>query len=251
MKTHLTILFFIWFSNLALSQAFKPLEIVRKVFTDRTFQNEILKNTKLDFKMLDKNKETAVINLTLTDSLGKGIDTYVHLRNENGWKINAFRALAMTGMLEQIKNQFENMTDKQIDSMIATGDEDIKSKEDFYYNLKNIKLTLELDDNIIKHFNDNKKAFEDLRQKIVSLKSKGKDDLNVILKEDLRKLYLGNLMSRELLCDECIVLTIGGMIDNTVGYFYLNDQSKLPKMNPAWIIMIREIGGGWYLFKTT
>ena len=41
------------------------------------------------------------------------------------------------------------------------------------------------------------------------------------------------------------------MIDNTVGYLYVHDRENLPKMNPSRIIMIREIGSGWYLFKTT
>jgi hypothetical protein len=41
------------------------------------------------------------------------------------------------------------------------------------------------------------------------------------------------------------------MIDNTVGYFYEPDKTKIPEINPSEIIMIREIGDGWYMYKTT
>lgn len=190
------------------------------------------------------------------------MDTYIHFEKDKVWKINAFRALAMTGMLEQAKNELEKITEKEIDSILNIKNKQKKemyeSKEDFKYQLENIKLTLEFDDNIIKHFNENKVKFEKLKSKILTFKLnlKNKDfdkpyDLNEIFKIDLRELYLGKLKKYDLICDECIELIIGGMIDNTVGYFYLADKTKLPILNPSRIIMIREIENGWYMFKTT
>ena len=44
---------------------------------------------------------------------------------------------------------------------------------------------------------------------------------------------------------------IGGITDNSVGYLYIKNKKDVPKMNPARFIMIREIGDGWYLYKTT
>jgi hypothetical protein len=49
----------------------------------------------------------------------------------------------------------------------------------------------------------------------------------------------------------CLVFSIGGMMDNTVGFLYVKDKKHLPKMDDSGVIMIREIGDGWYLYKTT
>lgn len=127
-------------------------------------------------------------------------------------------------------------------------------KEDFQYQLENIKLTLEFDDNTIMHFNENKEKFETLKNEVINFRkdtTHNQKNINFEFQVKLNKLYLGKLSNYQLLCEECIKFTIGGMIDNTVGYFYLSDERKLPKMNPSRVIMIREIGNGWYIFKTT
>lgn len=250
------------------SQTMTPIELVEKVFTDKSFIDEIPKystgeyegrpnssdiidGVSLTFKSLETKDSTAVINITAESKDGYISDLYVHLNKEEHWKINAFRGLAMTGILEELKNQFESMSDSQIDSLISAGDEDIKSKEDFYYVLNNISLTLKDDNSIVKHFENNRNEFELLAQQIASHSDEENINLNEIYKERIRKLLIGNISSYNLFCEQCIELTIGGMIDNTVGYFYIEDKSKLPEMNPDRIIMIREIGNGWYMFKTT
>ncbi|MDI9312934.1 MAG: hypothetical protein QM535_22175 [Limnohabitans sp.] len=259
-------------------QDYEPIEIVKKLLAKEKF-NDIQKYSKgefkghpngsdlgenltLNFKVLNQTETKAVVNVTLIDSLGKGLDTYFHFEKDVVWKINAYRALAMTGMLEQAKNELEKITQKEIDSILNKKDTQKKgifeSKEDYKYLLENIKLTLEFDDNIVKHFIKNKDKFEKLKEKILAFKSnlKNKDfvkphDVNEIFKIDLRDLYLGELIKYKLICQDCFELIIGGMIDNTVGYFYLEDKTKLPELNPSRIIMIREIGNGWYMFKTT
>ena len=51
--------------------------------------------------------------------------------------------------------------------------------------------------------------------------------------------------------NEIIDFSIGGMIDNSVGYFYCKDKNKLPEMSDNRYIMIKHLGDGWYLYKTT
>lgn len=264
--------------NLSFSQDYEPIELAKKLMGKEIFQdiskystdefgghpngNDIGENITFSFRTLAQTEKYAVINITLKDSLGKSVDTYLHFKKDVVWKISAFRALAMTGLLEQMKNEFEKLSDDQIDSLInLQAQEKVKifeSKEDFKYILENVKLVLESDDNIIKYFNDNKEKFENLKSKIIAFKSNSKsedinitDELNDICKTELRELYLGNFSGFKKICDECVELTIGGIIDNFVGYFYLQDKSKLPEMTKDRIIMIREIGNGWYIFKTT
>ncbi|HET6991691.1 MAG TPA: hypothetical protein VFJ43_10225, partial [Bacteroidia bacterium] len=49
----------------------------------------------------------------------------------------------------------------------------------------------------------------------------------------------------------CIFYVIGGMVDNTVGYMYQPDPKKLPRITEKHYILIKSLGDGWYLFKTT
>jgi len=201
----------------------EPIRLVRKIFTDESFIKDIAsysigeykgrpnkydleEGALLTFKSLEETDSTAVINMTVNDTSGKSLDTYLFLVNERGWKVKAFRALAMTGMLEELLLEFEKMNEKDIEEFIQS-EEDIQTKEDFYYEMNNIKLILKL---LIRDLNDYK-----------------------------------------IFCADCLGFTVGGMIDNTVGYFYLEDKNKLPKMNTSRIIMIRKIGDGWYLYKTT
>lgn len=42
---------------------------------------------------------------------------------------------------------------------------------------------------------------------------------------------------------------LGEVLDNTVSFFYAKDKKDLPEMNDSQVIMLREIGDGWYLYK--
>jgi len=255
------------------AQEYEPLELVQKVFTDKNFAkktnkfstgeyeghpnaNDLSNNAKLNFRLLDRSGNTAVVNVTILDSLGNGMDSYAHLVKDKNWKIKAFRALAMTGFMEQALLEMEKMTEEQIDTLIQQDKETFKSKEDFYQELDNIKLTLALDDTIIEHFEKNREKFEELKREIQNTKfdkdekSYRKINLGEQITIDYKKLLISRI-STFFNCESCFEFVIGGMIDNTVGYLYIPDKQDVPKMNPSRIIMIREVGNGWYLFKTT
>lgn len=273
MSEKFSIVVLLFMSNFVLAQDLTPLMLVEKVFTDTSFITEIpnyctgefegrpnsadlAEGTKLSFKILEENSKTAVVNMTVVDRIGKGLDTYIHLTKEETWKIEAFRALAMTGLLEEIQKEFEMMTEVQIDSLIAHGDDVIKSREDFYRELENIKLTLEFDDNIISHFEKHKNKFTEILEELskVKISEEGKSirtkDLDNYINTDYKSLLISNVTTSHY-CDECYEFSIGGMLDNYVGYLYVGNKDNLPKMNSERIIMLREIGDGWYLFKTT
>ncbi|SEL53394.1 hypothetical protein SAMN04487910_2743 [Aquimarina amphilecti] len=273
MSRFLATLILLTFYGIGNAQEFEPLELVQKVFKDKKFArktnrystreykghpnaNDLPTNTKLKFQLLDKSENTAVINITILDTLGKGIDTYAHLEKGKKWKINALRALAMTGFMEQAMLEMEKMTEEQIDTLIQKDDGTFKSKEDFYRKLENIKLTLALDHTIIEHFEKRREKFEELRNELQNTEfnkeeqSYRKINLGDQIKTDYKRLLI-NSISTSISCENCFEFIIGGMIDNTVGFFYIPNKQDVPKMNPSRIIMIKEIGNGWYLFKTT
>jgi hypothetical protein len=51
--------------------------------------------------------------------------------------------------------------------------------------------------------------------------------------------------------NKSVSFLIGGMIDNSVGYFYCNNPNDVPEMTDNRYIMIRNLGNGWYLYKMT
>jgi hypothetical protein len=201
--------------------------------------------------------------MTITDKTGKGVDTYLHFTKEKIWKLSAFRALAMTGMIEGVKKELEQLSPKGVDSLIAISKKDtaenamFKSREDFDFQLGNLNLILASDSEIIDHFNKNKIEFE--RLKNIALKDWGinkVDDEGTIklcngLENDFHKLFINSIETGGYELGNCINFSIGGMLDNTVGYLFVTDKKDIPEMNPSSIIMIKEIGDGWYIYKTT
>jgi hypothetical protein len=261
-------------------QTYEPLDLAKKIFGKDSLPNidnfitgeykgrpngqDLQSGSTTKFTLLGQTEKTAVVAMTILDSSGKGLDTYLHFEKDTVWKMSAFRALAMTGIIEQVKIELEKMTLQQVDEIIAKSKKKKKddfamftSKEDYYFQLGNAKLTLELDDNIAKHFVTNQAEFERLKNLALKQLEKEKVDeersLKLIenLKTDYQKLFISSVSTGGYELGNCINFLIGGMGDNSVGYFYIKDKKDLPEMNPSRIVMIREIGNGWYIYKTT
>jgi hypothetical protein len=281
MKTkNLTILTILMLTfSTAFGQNYEPLDLAKKIFSKDTLANidnystgeykgkpngqDLQKGTITKFALLGQTEKNAVVGMTIIDSTGKGFDTYLHFEKDTIWKMNAFRALAMTGIIEQMVQELEKMTPKQIDEIIKKSktkkgsDGMFKSREDFDFELGNAKLTLELDENIAKHFLTNKLEFE--RIKNLALKQleteKVDEERSIKLvessKKDYRKLLISSVSTGGYELGNVVNFLIGGMVDNSVGYIYVKDKKDLPEMNSDRIIMIKEIGNGWYIYKTT
>lgn len=258
-------------------QSIEPFELAQKIFSKSKF-TQLKKYSKgeytgrpngqdlpatsiLHFMLLGQTSNKAVVCMTILDTTKKGLDTYLHFEKDSIWKLKAVRALAMTGILEEAKKELEKMTLKEVDQSIekAKGKKGMfSSREDYYFELGNMSLILDLDANIIKHFLDHKTEFERLKDAALKeLESKKSDDERSIqlvesLRGDYRKLFLSSVSYGGYeLGENCLNFSIGGMIDNTVGYFYVKDKNDVPEMNDDRIIMIREIGDGWFIYKTT
>ena len=261
-------------------QTYEPLDLAKKIFGKDSFPNidnfitgeykgrpngqDLQSGSTTKFTLLGQTEKTAVVTMTILESLGKGLDTYLHFEKDTVWKMNAFRALAMTGIIEQVKIELEKLTPQQVDDIIAKSKRKKKgdfvmftSREDYNFQLGNTKLTLELDDNIIKHFLTNQAEFERLKDLALSQLQKEKVDeersIKLIenLKADYHKIFISSVSTGGYELGNCINFLIGGMVDNSVGYIYVKDKKDLPEMNSDRVIMIREIGNGWYIYKTT
>ena len=261
-------------------QTYEPLDLAKKIFAKDSFPNlnnyftgeykgrpngqDLQSGSTTKFLLLGQTEKTAVVAMTILDSLSNGLDTYLHFEKDTVWNMSAFRALAMTGIIEQVKIELEKMTPQQVDDIIAKSKKNKKddfamftSREDYNFQLGNTKLTLELDDNIVKHFVANQAEFERLKNLALTQLEKEKADeersIKLIenLKTDYQKLFVSSVSTGGYELGNCINFLIGGMLDNSVGYIYVKDKNDLPEMNPSRVIMIREIGNGWYIYKTT
>lgn len=271
-------------ATIACSQNIEPLDLAKKIFSKEHFNDinnyitgeykneskgrptgqDLPTGSNLTFSLLEQTTNKAVVDMTVQDTTGKGIDTYLFFEKDEVWKMDAFRALALTGIIEQVKNGLEKMTPEQVDSLINKSknekNKDIaifSSREDFNFQLGNAKLTLELDTNIIKHFLDNNTEFERIKDSALKeLESKKPNEEQRIklvenLKPDYQKLFISSVSYGDDGLENCIDFLIGGITDNSVGYIYVNDKKDLPHMDADKIIMIKEIGNGWYIYKTT
>jgi phosphopantetheine adenylyltransferase len=265
----------------AFGQTMEPLDLAKKIFGKEPFPNiekyiageydgrpngqDLQSGSVTHFLLLGQTSNKAVVAMTILDSAGKGLDTYLHFEKDSIWKMHAFRALAMTGIIEQAKNELEKMTPKQVDDLIEKSKKakDKKhivfaSREDYNYELGNARLILELDENIIQHFLQNKAEFERIKEAALkeagNKKSDGERSVKLVenLRNDYRKLFISSVSYGGYeLGGKCLDFSIGGMLDNTVGFLYVKDKKELPEMNDSRVIMLREIGDGWYLYKTT
>ncbi len=258
---------------------YEPLELAKRIFGASHFSElqtyctgdyegmpngeSLVAGVNTKFTVLEQNNQSAVIAIAITDSLGKGMDAYLYFEKDSIWKMNNFRSLAMTGIIEQVKQELESMTEKEINKAIAKSKTEdntalFSSRAEYDFLLGNTKLTLALDDDIIKHFLENKAAFETLKdrayQELNSRKrSEVEQGFNLLeaAKQEYQKIFIYAITSGDMALGNGINFLIGGMVDNAVGYLYVKDPKDLPKMDANRVIMLRKIGAGWYIYKTT
>ena len=257
-----------------------PLTLAKMIFARETFTDldkhvtgeykgrpngtDLPKNVTTNFELLDETNTTAVVAMTIVDSAGNAFDTYLHFVNEDVWKVTALRALAVTGIYSEIIARYEKMTQAQRDSLDVLQKKMAKEIPGYSYKpnsmewtFKNAKLLLSSDKDLIDYFKINKQKFEVLRDALLmkgflqSSKSLAEFDASNTIQPQLDDLLIDNVGRAGSGSSKNLEFIIGGMVDNSVGYFYLKDKKNKPFMSTNGYIMIREIGNGWYLFKTT
>ena len=280
MKIRLFVLVFMISTVSAYSQNYEPLVLAEKIFSPKSMKNiknyvtgeykgrpngkYLSKGITANFRLLNQDDSIAVVNMTLINKSDEGTDYYLHFVKQNStWKMCAFRCLAMTGIIYEVIKELETMTPEQINEKVEEAknakDDDyvmFKSREDFDYELGNCKLTIAFDDTIINHFLKNQAEFERLKDlalkqlEIENSNSNRSIELIEDFKTDYRKLLI-HYVSISWETGNGISFLIGGILDNTVGYLFVKDKKDLPMIHPDRIIMLREIGNGWYIYKTT
>ena len=107
MKKQIQLFIFLLITNLSFGQNIEPIDLAKKLLNqEEVFDNidkystgefkghpngqDFDKNVQLKFRLLNQSENTAVVNVTIKDSIDVGLDTYLHFEKDSIWKINAF-----------------------------------------------------------------------------------------------------------------------------------------------------------------
>ena len=261
------------------AQNYDPLTLSRKIFSPDTLKDikkysidefkghpnwhDFKKSLKFSFELLDQNSETAVVALTISDSTGTSFDVYLHFKKDSIWKIGAVRTLALTGIIEIVHKQVAALSPLQVDSVINSKHVKgmdlrlFKTREEYRFLLGNTNMTLSSDKKLIEHFKKNKEKFNRIKDELIQKGifnfpqgvKKMKKNSNLV--SGLRDLYIDDVYPNFEETKGSLDFLIGGITDNALGYLYIREKQNRPKMSPGHFIMLRSLGNGWYLYKTT
>ena len=173
----------------------------------------------------DPNAEIWAIVITVNH---RSTDWYAYLRRDaTTWKLEAVRTLALSGVFF-----------KALDTLSAK--ERTPSEELTY---QNMLLTTKSDVELKNYFLKNKPQFDEL---IASFRSGNQNRMKSII-EALHLNAVTSFSRNEAITD----LSIGGILDNSVGFMYVPKGASPPQMSPNEFIYVEEIADRWYLYKTT
>lgn len=229
---------------------------------------KISKDATISFETLLSGVNKAVIAVAIKENEDY-TDLYVFWARENDWKITALRALWLPGMFYMMLDKYKNLDEngirheyeKMFNDMKNRNDtipdekivESIGTLEDFRYEIRNMKLTVAPDRELMEHFSTHQDKFNALLVKVQN-ELLSEPDTKRIIKDSPYKNEMHDILISSVSYPgehKCISFLIGGMIDNSVGYLYCDDPAEVPAMSDNRYIMIRSLGNGWYLYKTT
>jgi hypothetical protein len=197
-----------------------------KYYVDKPTLGEGLpKGTQSKFRKLSETKNSAIYAVLLSNG-GKTQDWYAFLVKDNEiWKLRAVRTLALSGVFSLALQELEKKSSRS-------------KEEEWEY--QNMLLTARSDNELKSYLKDNIGKFNEA----VALLAKGEKEL---AKKTARSIYI-NLVKNDA---GIIDFSIGGILDNSVGYLFVPSNKRPPDMDPSKFIYIEQVISGWYLYKTT
>lgn len=226
-------------------------ELYQEWYADSTLGQHLPARVQRSCQLIYSDTLHATVAAWLHDSVTSR-DIYFYLVKRKNWTVYAMRTLVMTG---QAKKEMERMD--TIPETLRGENYTTKFGHSYSFDYSNLQLWSSPDTGLVNYFTRNKKSFVSLQ---ASLKKKGfygkADSLvtGAINDKKIRK-AADKLLIRNFEYDKkypgAVFYLLGGMTDNTVGYFYQPDPAKIPRMTEKKFILVLPLGDGWYLFKTT
>ena len=208
-------------------------------------------------QLLQQDSAAAVVTVELRDTISRN-DFYLYFaKEEKDWKLRAVRGLAMTGVGQQMLKVLTTMPPTEVANYNQRHPD-----ANHTFTVGNLKLWSGADADIIEHFNEHRADFNKVVELVqarqyfppkADVLALGEQAANAdpAVNALLQSLYISRITRRDTGCGTCLEFLIGGLVENTVGFLYQPDASAVPAMHPDRIIVIKPIGNGWYLYKTT
>jgi hypothetical protein len=214
---------------------FSPKGIVEK---SKVYKGEMLKfastptmgeylgaDASKEYRVLSETDNSSVYGVTVRTKANVQ-DWYAFVANDSGvWKLAAVRTLAQTGLIATVVANLSRQTGR-------TAEQE--------WTLKNSQLTLSSDSELKQYLRVNLAQFDSLAN---SIRSHRADEATAA-----RNLLLS---TTRLETSGMITLTVGGILDNTVGFLNVPDTIQPPSMDPSGFIYVEHAVNRWYVFKTT
>jgi len=226
-------------------------EMYQEWMAPQTLGQQLSASVKREAHLLYQDTGKAVVTVWLHDSV-TSMDVYFYLQHRSVWTVYAVRSLVMKDFA---KNEL-----KRLDSVpVADRGKTYTAKwgHTWQFDRDNAVLWGEADTLLADNFRTRKAEFnklEKMRAKKFPLKQTDSVYTYVLRDKKIKKLC-DALLIRNVVIDKrapgAILYVIGGVLDNTVGYMYQPDPAKVPQVTAGYFILIKPLGNGWYLFKTT
>jgi|GEM_PF-3435202 len=229
---------------------------VAKQARHQTLGQQIPASLRRVCQLLEQGPASAVVAVELRDSLSSRSDFYLHFRKDGAhWKLQAVRSLAMTQLGAPMLELLTSLPPAEV------ADYDLKHPEaDHAFTVGNLRLWMSADADIAAHFQRHRPDFEELLRLVQAARyfdnvpaAEGEAVANAdpAVHSLLRQLYLGQVARHDTGCRSCLELVIGGRLNSTVGLLFLAAATMPPPMHPNHLIVLRPLGQGWYLYKTS
>lgn len=198
------------------------LKTIKELVSHGTFENDITA-----IKSIERDKY--VVRLMYLTSQGRRKDTYLFITHKNKWIVSGIRQFSLIEPYEAFLEE---------------------AKENKDYEVGNAKLVLMSDFELKSWFLTHEKEMN----AIVKLCYNGNintvsasDSKNIDISKYLKDLHLHSIKKSD---NGNYFVTIGGMVDNHVGFIY-SKKEKVPKINPSNYIWLEQIAPCWFLYRTT
>lgn len=165
-------------------------------------------------------------------------DSYFFLKLDGkAWTVEAGRLLAIPAFVWQLRDDLAKRQSRTPEDEAT---------------LRNLNLTLSTDRELANWFNNNKGALETLRS-LTSASGTSAPRVTtgrVQTPETDKILEELSASALSIETDGILIVTIGGITDNSVGFLFA-PGGKAPAMSKTDYIWIEPVGDNWFLFKTT
>lgn len=175
-------------------------------------------------------------------------DAYLFLQRGERWQIVSYRGLALPELFYAMIDTLQAMPERT---------------PEYERMLRTLRLVTQPDSALKAYFAGHRAEFDALGRAAAEAeglstvyaepleKDESLSPALLRIREMLRALALGRATLRDEQAPGCVLLEIGGMMDDTAGYLYAPAGCRVPRMSPEYFIYLEELAPGWYVYKTT